>query len=137
MSMSNKTILVIDDEAEQRELVRAILRPEAYSVLEASDYDDALAVQKTHLGEIDLVLIDLSLPGGNGDDLSVALLASEPHLKVLFVSGHAGAALCKFFDMPVTDLNFLQKPFQPVELLQRVKSILESADPLAGTASAH
>ncbi len=129
--MSNKTVLVIDDEAEQRELVRAILRTEAYSMLEASDYDDALAVQKTHLGEVDLVLIDLNLPGGNGDDLAEALLAIEPHLKVLFVSGHAGAALCRFFDMPMTDLHFLQKPLRPALLLQGVKSILESA------ASAH
>jgi DNA-binding response OmpR family regulator len=137
MSMSNTTILVIDDEAEQRELVRGILRREAYRMLEASDYDDALAVQRTHLGEIDLVLIDLRLPGGNGYDLSEALLAIEPHLKVLFISGQTGAEICKFFTMQVTDLQFLQKPLNPAELRRRLKLLLESADPLAGTASAH
>src|ERR1700683_2752046 len=109
MSMSNRTILVIDDEPEQRALVRKILRPEAYTVLEASDYDDALAVQQTHLGEVALVLIDVSLPGRNGYDVSKALRANEPHLKVLFVSGYAGAELCRFFDMPVTDVHFLRK----------------------------
>src|ERR1700683_181673 len=106
MSMSNRTILVIDDEPEQRALVRKILRPEAYTVLEASDYDDALAVQKTHFGEIDLVLLDLRLPGGHGYDLSKDLLAIEPRLKVLFISGLTGAEICKFFDMPMTDLQF-------------------------------
>jgi DNA-binding response OmpR family regulator len=136
MSTSNKTILVIDDEAEQRELVRIVLRREAYSMLEASDYDDALAVQKTHLGEIDLVLIDLRLPGGNGYDLSEALLAVEPHLKVLFISGQTGAEICKFFTMQVTDLQFLQKPFSPAELRKRVKLLLGLARPLAGSASA-
>jgi DNA-binding response OmpR family regulator len=81
-------------------------------------------------------LIDLGLPGGNGYDLSKDLLAIEPHLKVLFISGQAGAELCKFFDMQITDVHFLQKPFQPAELMRRVKSLLELADPLAGGASA-
>ena len=137
MSMSNRTILVVDDEAAQRDLMRRILHLDAYTVLEASDYDDAQAIQKRHLGEIDLLLIDVSLPGGNGYDLSKALLEIEPHLKTLFVSGHAGAELCKFFDMAVTDVHFLQKPFQPAELLRRVKWVLESAEPFAGNASAH
>jgi CheY-like chemotaxis protein len=136
MSMSNRTILVIDDEPEQRALVRKILRPEAYVVLEASDYDDALAVQKTHFGEIDLVLIDVSLPGRNGYDVSKALLANEPHLRTLFVSGYAGAELCRFFDMPVTDVHFLKKPVDPADLIGRVKFVLSLGDPLAGRASA-
>jgi CheY-like chemotaxis protein len=135
MSMSSRTILVIDDEAEQRDLVRTILRPEAYTILEASDYDDALAVQAAHLGEIDLALVDVSLPGRNGYDLSKALLATEPHLKVLFVSGYAGAELCRFFGLPVTDVHFLRKPVDPAELLGRVKFVLALADPFAGKAS--
>lgn len=116
---------MVDDEETQRYLMGRILRLEAYTVLEASDYDDALAVQEKHLGEIDLLLIDLSLPGGSGFELSRALLAIEPHLRALFVSGHAGAELCKFFDMPVTDMHFLQKPFQSADLLRRVKYVLE------------
>ncbi len=137
MSMSSRTILVVDDEAAQRDLIRGILHLEAYTVLEAADYDEALAVQQRHLGEIDVLLSDLSLPGRNGYDLSKALLAREPHLKVIFVSGHAGAELRKFFDVPVTDVHFLEKPFQPAELLGHVKSVLESADPFAGSASAY
>jgi DNA-binding NtrC family response regulator len=136
MSMSNRTVLVVDDEASQRDLMRRILHLEAYTVLETSDYDDALAVQQVHLGEIDLILIDLRLPGGHGYDLSKSLLAIEPHLKVLYISGQAGSELCKFFDMEVTDVHFLQKPFKPAELLQRVKFLLEMPDPLADSASA-
>ena len=124
MSMNNRTVLVIDDEAEQRDLIRRILRVGAYSVLEASDYGDALAVQANHLGEADVALIDISLPGGNGYDLAKELLAIEPHLEVLFTSGHAGAELCRFFNMPVSDVHFLQKPLQLTELLGRVKLVL-------------
>jgi CheY-like chemotaxis protein len=133
---SQRTILVVDDEASQRDLMHSILQLESYAVLVAADCDEALAVQSGHLGEIDLLLIDLSLPGRNGYDLSNALRAIEPHLAVLFVSGYAGAELCKSFDLPVTDVHFLRKPFPPAELLRRVKLILESVGPLAGRTSA-
>jgi len=134
--MSQRTILVVDDETSQRSLMRSILHLEAYAVLEAADYDGALDVQRGHLGEIDVLLIDLSLPGRNGFEVSKALLAVEPNLAVLFVSGYAGAELCKFLDMPLTDVHFLQKPFSPAELLRRVKLLLESAGPLSGRTSA-
>ena len=137
MSMSNPTILVVDDEEQQRDLMRRSLGRAGYTVLEASDFHAALAVQEKHLGEIDLLLIDLSLPGGNGYDLSKALLAVEPNLKVLFVSGLVGANMCKFFDMLVTDVHFLQKPFQSADLLRRVEFVLNMADPAAGSASAN
>jgi two-component system cell cycle sensor histidine kinase/response regulator CckA len=136
MSMSNRTILIVDDEAAQRDLMRRVLHTQGYTVLECPDYEDALAAQQKHLGEIDLLVIDLSLPGGNGYDLSIALLAVEPHLKVLLISGHAGAELRKFFDTPLEELHFLEKPFRPADLLQRVKYVMESSDPFAGTASA-
>jgi CheY-like chemotaxis protein len=130
--MSQRTILVVDDEKAQRGLMRSILHLEGYAVLEAADYDGALAVQSAHPGAIDLLLIDLSLPGRNGYELSKALLAIEPYLAVLFMSGYAGAELCKSFDMRLTDVHFLSKPFPAAELLRRVKLMLESADPLSG-----
>jgi DNA-binding NtrC family response regulator len=126
--VSNRTILVVDDEAAQRNMMRRTLQTAGYTVLESSDYAEALAVHQHHLGAIDLLLIDLSLPGGNGYELSKAMLALEPHLKVLFISGHAGAALCKFFEMEITDVHFLQKPFLAPDLVGRVRSVLETAD---------
>jgi two-component system, cell cycle sensor histidine kinase and response regulator CckA len=133
--MSRRTILIIDDEQSQRDSMRRILSAEGYGVLEAADYHEALAVQQSHPGEVDLLLIDLILPGGNGYELFRALLAREPHLRVLFVSGQAGAQLRKFLDSPVPEVQFLRKPFEPAELLQRVKTVLELADPFANAAS--
>src|SRR5580700_8073410 len=118
MSMSNPTILVVDDEATQRDLMRRILRTEGYTVLEAPDYNGALAMQRRHAGEIDMLLVDLSLPGENGYNLYNSLLAVEPQLRVLITSGHAGAELCKFVQPPLTELHFLPKPFHPEELLE-------------------
>ncbi|HTX35093.1 MAG TPA: response regulator [Bryobacteraceae bacterium] len=132
--MSRRTVLIVDDEAAQRDLMRGILQQESWSVLEASDYQEALAVQQQHPGEIAVLVIDLRLPGGNGFDLSKSLLAREPHLKVLFVSGQAGAELRRFLDVTVPEVHFLQKPFQPPELLEHVKAVLESAGPFVDTA---
>ena len=128
--MGNGTILVIDDEEEQRASMRDTLLLGGFDVLEAADYNEALTLQAEHLGEIVLILSDLRLPGGNGYDLSKALLAVEPRLKLLFTSGHAGAELCKFLDMPITDLHFLEKPFESSELLKRVRRLLGWTAPL-------
>ncbi len=133
--MSRRTILIVDDESVQCDLMRRILSREAYGVLEASDIPEALTAHESHLGEIDLALIDLILPGGSGYELSTALLAGEPHLKVLFMSGQAGAELRKFLDERVPEMHFLPKPFRPAELLDRVKAILESSDPFADAAA--
>jgi DNA-binding response OmpR family regulator len=122
-------VLVVDDEAAQREFMRGILQHESFGVLEAADFQEALAVQRNHPGEIQLLVIDLRLPGGNGYDLSQALLAREPHLKALFVSGQAGAELRKFLGVGVPEVHFLRKPFQPAELIEHVRAVLASADP--------
>ena len=133
--MGNGTILVIDDEPEQRALIRQALRLGYYNVLEAGDCHEALAVQARHLGEIVVILSDVSLPGGNGYDLSSALLAVEPHLRRLFTSGQAGSELCRFFDMSLTDMHFLEKPFEPEELLRRVQTLLGASAPLTRTST--
>jgi DNA-binding NtrC family response regulator len=132
LASGNKTILVVDDEAGQRSLMRNTLQTEGYNVLESSDYEEALAVHGNNRGLIDLLLVDLILPGGNGYELSKAILSMEPHVKVLFISGPAGSALCKFFDIDVTDLHFLQKPLVVPDLLNRVRSVLESAGQSSG-----
>jgi len=133
--MNRRTILVVDDEWTQRASMRAILSRAGYSVWEAADYQDALEVRQSHPREIDLLLIDLILPGGNGYELAQAMTAQEPNLKALFVSGQAGAELRKFLDTPVPEVQFLRKPFQPAELLERVRALLESADPIPGAAA--
>jgi len=129
----SRTVLIVDDEAAQRQYMRRILEAESFRVLEAADFQEALAMQHNHIAEIGLLLIDLRLPSGNGYDLSQALLSREPHSKVLFVSGQTGAELRKFLDVP--EVHFLQKPFQPEELLAHVKAVLQSPDPFADAAS--
>lgn len=101
-------------------------------MLEAADCRAAENVQR-HGGQIDLLLTAISLPGGTGYELAKALVDVEPHLKVLFVSGETGAKASRYQNPPSTELQTLTRPFEPADLLRRVKSILKSGGLAAET----
>jgi DNA-binding response OmpR family regulator len=136
MSAANKTILLVDDEDSARWFARAALRRANYTLLEATSYDRAISVYSRHPGGIDLLLVDVSMPEKTGLDLARALLSLRPDLKVLYMSGRAGAAGCEFYGVPQTGDHFLQKPFRHAELLQKVEDLIGPAEPLAGAAPA-
>jgi len=121
------TILVVDGDALHRESMRHVLRSSGYRVLEASDFRGALNTHQQHPGQIDLLLTALALPGGNGYELSKALLDIESHIKVLFVSGEAGAKVSEFYAMQHMDTCPLRRPFTSAELLERIKDVLGSS----------
>jgi|SRR5450432_1490675 DNA-binding response OmpR family regulator len=130
MSEGGKTILLlVDDEASQRERMRRSLRAGGYRVMVARDYRAAMATFQQHLGVIDMVVTDLALPGKNGYELGLAMRALQPKLKVLYTSAQVGAELHRFYGMKSTDEQFLAKPFQLAELLRRVRHLLERAEP--------
>jgi|SRR5580658_2740222 two-component system cell cycle sensor histidine kinase/response regulator CckA len=126
MSYKRSTILVVDADPPHRQSMRSTLRAEGYRVLEAADYRAAENVQQQHRGEIHLLLTAISLPGGNGYELARALVDVEPGLKVLFVSGEAGAKASRYHNAPWTELQTLTRRFEPADLLRRVRSVLES-----------
>lgn len=140
MTARNQTILLVDDEARQRLRMRNSLRDAGYRVIESRDFKEAHAIYERLREEIDLLLIDVSLPGKNGCELAKDALAVDPTVKVLLMSGHTGAEVCRFYGIPATDVHFLEKPFRAIDLLARVRYVLESAEPFSagatGTASA-
>jgi CheY-like chemotaxis protein len=122
-----QTILVVDDEAEDRQSIRTALETRGDTVLEASNYCSAVKTFEQHRDEINLLITDLSLPDNNGCELAQNIMQSRPDMKVLFISGHAGAALCRFYGLVNPDLHFLEKPFKPIDLLVRVWRVLFSS----------
>jgi DNA-binding NtrC family response regulator len=136
MTASNPTILLVDDEDDQRKRMSTVLRNAGYQMILASDYPEAKAQYQRFRGNIDLLLIDVSIPGNNGCELAKEARATDPRIKSLLISGHTGAYVCRFYGIAPTDVHFLGKPFSTEDLLSRVKQVLEYDEPMTDSASA-
>lgn len=122
------TVLLVDDEADDRALVGQALRSSGYTVLEADNFQQCVEVFEEGRGAVQLLIADISLPDGNGCDLALLLWSRQPDLRVLFVSGHVGAEVCRFYGLEVTDSHFLRKPFKAKELVARVRQVLSDSE---------
>jgi len=103
-----RTVLVVENEREVRDLIREILQLQNYVVLEASDRDEALAFSEQHAGRIDLMVVDVGIPPSFADEWVVRVRTSRPDIKVLYVSGYLGETTS--VDAPKLG-PLLQKPF--------------------------
>lgn len=117
------TILVVDDEPAVRSLVKGILTAEGYHVVEAGDADAARRLAGEGARDIDLLLTDMVMPGTSGTALANELLAVRPDLRVLYISGFTDPT--RFgADRLDPASHFLQKPFRPAGLKQKVREAL-------------
>jgi DNA-binding response OmpR family regulator len=124
-------VLIVDDEAlEVDTMCRILVKAKRFEVFSAEDFDQASNVFTSCADRIDIALIDVALPGKNGVELAKQLLSLKPGLRVLFVSGHVGAEVIRFYGMEANDTHFLQKPFDAATLVKRVDETLRSDEPL-------
>ena len=119
-----ETILVVEDEAAVRKLVSSILSSCGYTILEAANGQDALRVAEGHAGSIELLVSDVVMPQLGGRQLAEQLTAVKPGLKVLLMSGYADAAVVRQGAVKM-EHAFLQKPFTPAVLAQKVRDVLD------------
>jgi DNA-binding NtrC family response regulator len=99
------TVLVVDDESMVRTLVRRMLEPGMYSVVEAEDGESALRLIERGQPAIDVVLTDLVMPGIDGSDIIAVLARHRPDLPVVCMSGFASATASQL------TVPFIPKPF--------------------------
>jgi len=118
------TVLVVEDEPAVREIAVAILRDLGYRVLEAADGDDGLRVFGAHLGEIDLLLTDVVLPGKvRGRELAERITAVRPAVRVLFMSGYTENSIVHHGRLD-EGVQLLGKPFKREQLARKVAEAL-------------
>jgi CheY-like chemotaxis protein len=120
-----ETILVVDDEAGIRGLMRKILRREHYQVLEASSAEEALQMAAAHAGPIHMLLTDVMLPGMLGPELARKMYALDSSLKVLYISGYTQDEAVRTGEYP-PGARFLAKPFTLGALLGKVRESLDA-----------
>ncbi len=123
-SLEAGTVLVVEDEAGVRHLARDVLRRSGYRVLEAADGAEALRLVAQE-GTIDLLLTDVVMPGMSGAELAERFRALRPRARVLYASGYADEALGSH-GLPSGGVPYLQKPFEPDDLVRRVRELLET-----------
>ena len=120
-----ETILLAEDEASVRRLLRRLLDANGYRVIEAADGREALRLLEQHGGSIDLLLTDIVMPGLNGRELSQKALASKPGLKVIYMSGYTDEALSDTGALG-PGVSFLRKPLKLDTLSTRIREVLDA-----------
>lgn len=115
-----RTVLIIDDDASLRELVREYLEQNELKVLEAGDGDEGLAVLSNK--QPDLVLLDVMLPGRNGFDICKDIRRSSD-VPIIMLTAR-GTVIDRILGLELGADDYLPKPFEPRELLARITAIL-------------
>ncbi|HXN49628.1 MAG TPA: PAS domain S-box protein [Bryobacteraceae bacterium] len=119
-----ETVLLAEDDAALRNLVRGILESRGYSVLLAVDAAETVAWCERHPGPIHLFLTDVVMPGMSGQDLAALAARLRPRLKILYMSGYTDHASLEHGVLD-NGTAFLRKPFTPEILLAKIREVLD------------
>ena len=121
-----ETILLAEDEGGVRRILKTSLRALGYCVLSAPTGEAALEMARAHMGPIDLLLTDVIMPGMSGRDLAREIRATRPSTAVVYMSGYTDEAVVRH-GMLEPGTEFLEKPFAPSTVAQRIREVLDRA----------
>jgi CheY-like chemotaxis protein len=119
-----ETILLVEDEPAVRELTRMVLAAQGYCVVEALNPEDAQRLSESHASRIHLLLTDVVMPGVSGRELARRITARHPNMRVLYMSGYTQNVIAGGGTLE-TGIAFLQKPFTPATLIDKVRDVLD------------
>jgi CheY-like chemotaxis protein len=120
-----ETVLVVEDEEAVRDLVRQVLHSNGYTVLEASQGEEAIAICESHPGPIHIMLTDVVMPLMSGRQLADRVARLRPEMRTLFASGYPDGAITRH-GVLTAGTAFLQKPFTPERLERMVREVLSA-----------
>jgi len=131
----SETILLVEDESSVRALARDILHIQAYTVLEAANGEEAIALCERYEGTIHLMVTDMVMPRMSGRELARHLRSARPKMKVLYMSGYADSDI-REGDALEPGSAFLSKPFTSEQLVRELRQLLDEPYPPTGGAQA-
>jgi DNA-binding response OmpR family regulator len=114
------TVIVVDSDPLERNLVMRHLTDAEFHLLEAANSVEALRIANLFEGEIHLMVV----PNAPGIDIARQIVAVRPSIAVLLISGDPDEQPSARSQLPTTNLAFLQKPFHPVALRDKVRHVL-------------
>src|SRR3712207_8235219 len=123
--MSRKSILVVDDEKSQREILEMILSGEGYDVTTAASGEAALRIARER--RFDLALTDLKMTGMDGIELLSRLLAFDSSIIVILLTAHGSIESAKEA-LRRGAFDYLEKPFERETLLETIRRALRSEE---------
>jgi PAS domain S-box-containing protein len=123
-----ETILLVEDEPQLLELTRMVLTSRGYSVVEAISPDEAERLADQYGARVQLLLTDVIMPGISGRELAKRLLTRHPTIRVLYMSGYTYNVIAQGGTLE-RGVAFLQKPFTPSALIEKVREVLDASVP--------
>lgn len=123
----SETVLLLEDSDRVRRLARTLLEGCGYTVLEASNGDEACRISERETGSIHLLLTDVIMPGSSGRKIAQRLLRIRPRMSVLYMSGYTDDAMVRH-NILDGRTPFLQKPFTKDSLIRKVREVLDAAE---------
>jgi DNA-binding response OmpR family regulator len=119
-----ETVLLAEDEPAVRALSCRVLQEAGYTVIVANDGLAAVKELARHLDRIDLLIVDVIMPGKSGKEVAEEAMRMKPGIKVLYTSGYPHQT-AQVSDVLSDGMSFLAKPAAPDALLRKVREVLD------------
>ncbi|MBU4387986.1 MAG: PAS domain S-box protein [Proteobacteria bacterium] len=119
----NETVLIVDDVKSILELGQYMLSPYGYKIIKAENGEEAIKIYKTEKDRIDLVILDIDMPGMGGDKCLQEFLKINPDIKAIIASGYTGKLKIKEF-MKNGAAGYVCKPYRLEDMLKNVREVL-------------
>jgi PAS domain S-box-containing protein len=124
-----ETILVAEDQPDLRWMICQFLQELGYSVLEARDGADAVALGEQYQGTIDLLITDMVMPHVRGNEVARRLCASRSDMRVIFMSGYTEGEIGLEPERVGSEVALLQKPFELSVLAAKIREVFQTRSP--------
>ena len=123
VSMEQTKVLLVDDEEGLRSLMAIALEEAGCIVFQAADGEEGMTQFRRHQHELDVIVLDLTMPKLGGDEVFRRIRASRPEMRIILCSGYTEEDIARQFD-GLGLSGFIEKPFTPSELIEKITLVL-------------